>query len=565
VFRTFSRLFLPNPLDWMLKKTRKKGGKKILLGWNRGLGDIALGLYAIVERIYEIIPDAEVTFITRENLREGFSMLPRVKTLFADWKRGEKVKIDPAIAKQYDLVINEPSPTDWVYWQRGHLTPKLKWNMAFEQLFEKFDLSSEYTYIGVQVVAETQYGLWRNWPLERWEELFARLNSMGKIKILLFGFGNTPVISYPNVIDLRGKTTLSELLSIIKNRCSSLILPDSGIASMTYYLNETFPLHLISLWADPNHGILKQNVPSPNQLLKYTPLIAKDKNLSNLSVDEVLQALFPVKNVGVVLLAGGLGTRLGFNGPKGLFEINGKTLFQLFAEKLPKETPVAIQVSTFNREETVAYFSKNQFFGLDIEFFEQEMVPYLDEEKKPLEILAPNGNGNVFRSLCKAALHEKFSRKGIEFISICYIDNPLAKPLDPVMLEMAGTSDVVVQCVRRESTDLKMGALVEKEGKVEIVEYTELDSRRQYSHAYSGQMMFSLPFFVEMGKVDLPLHWVQKRVDGRLLWKGEQFIFDVLPFAKEAKVLQVPRKSHYAPIKDRDSVEKVIKQLRELS
>ena len=119
MFRTLARIFLPNKFDWMLKRTARKGGKKILLGWNRGLGDIALGLYAMVQRIRELVPGAEITFITRENLRDGFSMLEGVKTIIApDWKRGSPAKIDESLKKQFDRVVDKPSPTDWVRWQR---------------------------------------------------------------------------------------------------------------------------------------------------------------------------------------------------------------------------------------------------------------------------------------------------------------------------------------------------------------------------------------------------------------------------------------------------------------
>src|SRR5271155_5471958 len=126
MFRTIARYFLPNPLDWMLRRAARKGGSKILLGWNRGLGDIALGLYAIVHRIREIIPNAEISFLIRENLKDGFTMLENVQILIApEWKRGgaysvretlKKIGVDP---KSFDLVIERPSPTDWVRWQRG--------------------------------------------------------------------------------------------------------------------------------------------------------------------------------------------------------------------------------------------------------------------------------------------------------------------------------------------------------------------------------------------------------------------------------------------------------------
>ncbi len=156
---------------------------------------------------------------------------------------------------------------------RGNLIPKLKWDPLHDDLWKSFDLPDSYTYICVQPVTETNYGLWRNWPLARWQDLFERLEKIGSVKVLLFGFGAGPDFPYKNVIDLRGKTTLFQLLSIVKNRCKAAILPDSGILSMIYYLDAPFPIQIVSLWADPNHGILKQGVPSPNRKLQHFPLI----------------------------------------------------------------------------------------------------------------------------------------------------------------------------------------------------------------------------------------------------------------------------------------------------
>ena len=296
MFRTIARLFLPNRLDWLCKKARKKGQKRILLAWNRGLGDIALGLYAIVERIRFWIPDAEITFLVRANLIDGFSLFKGVKAIAApNWKRGEPYDVEATLhqmglsSELFDVVIPWPSPTDWVRWQRGKVVPKLTWNREYDLLWEKFGLSSGFTYYGVQAVAETQYGLWRNWPEACWRELFAKLEK--NERVILFGYGTAPLFVNDRVIDLRGKTSLFELLSIIKNCCHSLILPDSGILSMAYYLDEAFPIQVISLWADPNHGILKQNVASPNPMLVHRPLVGKHRDLSTISADEVCSCL----------------------------------------------------------------------------------------------------------------------------------------------------------------------------------------------------------------------------------------------------------------------------------
>lgn len=599
MFRTLARLFLPNPFDWMLKRTAKKGGRRILLGWNRGLGDIALGLYAMVQRIRETIPEAEITFLVRENLQDGFSMLAGVKTIAApNWKRGEKCNVKRALhlagsdPNAFDLIVENPSPTDWVRWQRGKVVPKLKWDPKQEDLWKKFALPPGVC-IGVQVVAETNYGLWRNWPRERWNELFDRLEKMAGVKVLLFGFGEEPQFDHSHVIDLRGKTTLFELLSIIKNRCQFLILPDSGISSMTYYLDESFPIHLISLWADPNHGILKQGVPSPNPQLVHTPLIGKGRDLSAVSVDAVMEQLFPrrplercaraeeiekkeIGNVGAIILAGGQGTRLGISYPKGLFPVQGKALFQWICEKVPRnDLPIAVMTSPLNHQETVAFFERHQFFGLDLHFFQQEMSPLLDERKRciemrPGEILkGPNGNGSIYRSFVQSGLFQRFKEKGVDLVTVMPVDNPLANPFDPTLIAFARDkeADIAIQCIEKREGENSMGVLAERRGKIEVVEYTEMDPQQlgEYRLANTGQLAIRLSFFEKMAAVELPIHWVRKKmqIGGQMLsiWKGEQFIFDAFPYAERVEAICASRETCYAPLKNLENLEAVQKAL----
>ncbi len=553
MFRTFAKKFLPNPFDQKLKRCAKRGGKKILLGWNRGLGDIALGLYAMVERVREYIPDAEITFVTRENLKEGFSMLSGIKTIVdQSWQRGKNVQIDPELKKNYDLVIEKPSPTDWVYWQRGKVIPRLKWDPRHEHLFEKFNLKKRC--VGVQISAETNYGLWRNWPLEKWQSLIDHLEQIGST-VLLFGYGDEPKFENKNVIDLRGKTSLFELLSIVKNCLFALVLPDSGISSMVYYLGASFPIRHVTLWADPNHGILKQNVSSPNPKLTHIPLIAKNQNLASLCVQDVMSALFPVQRCAAIILAGGEGSRLKVNGPKGLYKIAGKTLFQWLLEKVPRNLPIAIMTSPLNHDQIVSYFKENRNFDLDIHFFQQEVSTLLDEKRNPTPFTAPNGNGSVFHSFVRANLHQVFS--GIDCISVCNIENPLTYPFDASLIAALreNEADAVVQCIKKEAQDRFMGAVVEKGERAEIVEYTEQDPNVQYRYGYTGQMVFNFSFFCEMAKKNLPIHWVLKKG----FWKGEKFIFDALVFAERVKLFCASRQTCYAPIKDLEDVGKFLK------
>ncbi|NGX37106.1 MAG: hypothetical protein K1000chlam2_00256 [Chlamydiae bacterium] len=278
----------PNPLESLLKKAQKNNHKKFLLFWNRGLGDIVLGLYAIVHRIREVIPDAEITFLTRPNLHDGFILLGDVNIIVAEnLKRGDKVDIQTLIdPTQFDVILDNPNPTQWVQWQLGKLTPILHWQDKWDALSEKFDLDKQATYVGAHVQTETSYAHCRNWPLASWLTLFEKITASGK-KVLLFGFEQDPIFDIPGVIDLRGKTPLFELLSIIKNHCEALVVPDSGVSSMIYFLKEDFPIKHISLWADPYMGILKQNVASPNPQLKHIPILGKDKDITNITASEV--------------------------------------------------------------------------------------------------------------------------------------------------------------------------------------------------------------------------------------------------------------------------------------
>lgn len=583
MFRTFSRNFLPNPLDRMLKRSLKRGKKRILLAWNRGLGDIPLGLYAVVQRIRTYIPDAEVTFLTRKELRDGFSLLEGVDVLAApEWKRGEKIHVKRALqqlgrgVEEFDLIIEQPSPTDWVCWQLGSLTPRLKWEAVYDALWKRFNLPDGYTYVGVQLVAESAHGPWRNWPTEHWGQLFDRLEQVPNIKVVLFGFGDTPQFSHRNLIDLRGKTSLFELLSLLKNRCSHAVLPDSGILSTLYYLDVQFPIRVVSLWAD-KQGVLKQGVPSPNRELFHAPLFGASRDLSAVQPSEVLDQLFPprplkscamraqkaqgsLEGVGAILLAGGEGSRLGVKGPKGTFQIGGKSLFQWICEKAPQEDfPIAVMTSPLNHDETVRFFSKNDFFNREILFFQQSMRPLLDAKKRELKRWAPDGNGALYRSFVISGLAELFLKRGIDLVMVVPVENPLADPADRTLIahHRSSGAEVTVKCIERREEKSAMGALVEREGKLEITEYLYFDSSFSYTAVYTyvntGMAALALSFLMRMASVQLPLHWVRKRE----FWKAEKFVFDAYPYAKKSTALCYPRQECYAPLKSLKDFERV--------
>ncbi|GAB4409595.1 MAG: hypothetical protein OHK0032_05190 [Thermodesulfovibrionales bacterium] len=290
-----------NELDDLLEKARQDNLKSFLVAWNRGLGDIPLGLYAFVTRVRTFIPDAEITFITRKDLEEAFTLFEGVKVIGVPWwQRGRPIDVkgtieDLNISGRYDMVFEEVNPTKWLKWQIGAVIPRLKWKEEYNSLYKLFEPFKSFKpfnqlfYIGVHVNTETQqfYGNKKDWPMESWNALFDMICKDTGVRVILFGLNKTNTFNHPSMIDLRGETGLLEMLSIIKNCCNILIAPDGGVLSITYYLDVYFPITIISLWGDPNQGILKQAVPSPNPGLVHIPLIGMGNDVSRISVDEV--------------------------------------------------------------------------------------------------------------------------------------------------------------------------------------------------------------------------------------------------------------------------------------
>ncbi|MCF7806742.1 MAG: glycosyltransferase family 9 protein [Simkaniaceae bacterium] len=279
------RRLLPNPFRRLLVRAKRKGQYRFLIVWNRGMGDIALGLYGLVLRIKEYIPNAEITFLTRSDLEEAFRLVEGVKVIIDPaMKRGEVYEPGRLPSRsEFDVVLEKPDPTYWLQDQLGRITPKLKWSRELDPI-----PCGKRHCIGMHVSSETGqfYGYEKNWPIEHWRELIERVTREGGYEVILFGLSPTDDFAMCNVTDLRGKTSLLEMMSLIKNRCSHLIAPDSGVLSLIYYIDESFPLKLISLWSDPRQGILKAQVASPNPQLEHIPLIRE--KLADLSVSEVL-------------------------------------------------------------------------------------------------------------------------------------------------------------------------------------------------------------------------------------------------------------------------------------
>jgi len=285
--------FLPNPLDKRLKQAKKRGETSFLIVWNRGLGDIPLGLYALCHRIRQFVPAASITFLTRLDLKEGLQLLSGVQVLAVSClKRKKRFEIDEALrevgqkSEEFEVILDKLDPTRTLSWQLGTLVPKLSWDPRENKQALRFGIG-EKDCIGVHFQTETSmyYGYEKNWPRKNWNELFRRLVDK---KFILFGLESSEEMRLPNVIDLRGKTSLFEMLAIVQQHCQTVIAPDSGVLNILFYLDVAFQIKVISLWADPRQGIMRQNVSSPNPLLTHIPLIGKEERVERISVDEVV-------------------------------------------------------------------------------------------------------------------------------------------------------------------------------------------------------------------------------------------------------------------------------------
>jgi ADP-heptose:LPS heptosyltransferase len=285
-----------NPLDKLAKGWKKENKKKILLVWNRGLGDIPLWLYGMFKQIKVVFQEAEFFVLTRQDLEEGFSLLQDIKILVSSSiKRGASININQELVALgysvsfFDVVLEKIKPKPWLKWQRGLLVPKLCFPDDAKDVAKKFGLT-EKKYLGVHLCTETEgfYKDDKNWPLANFLQIFQKISR--DQPVLVFGHkkhGELP----PDILDLRGKTTLIEMLTIIKNYCRGLLAPDSGVLCMVYYLDCDFPLTIVSLWGNPNVGVLKQGVRSPNKYLKHKPLRGKHRDIKTLTVDKVLKTL----------------------------------------------------------------------------------------------------------------------------------------------------------------------------------------------------------------------------------------------------------------------------------
>jgi UDP-N-acetylglucosamine/UDP-N-acetylgalactosamine diphosphorylase len=312
--------------------------------------------------------------------------------------------------------------------------------------------------------------------------------------------------------------------------------------------------------------------------------------------------------VAAFTVAGGQGTRLGFDGPKGCFPagpVTGRTLFRFFAEGLlaaarryGRTAPWYIMTSPQNHEATVEYFRRNSYLGLDaggVMFFPQGVLPSLDMATGRV-LLAdrgevatnPDGHGGSIRALHASGALEDMRRRGVQHISYFQVDNPIVRVLDPVFLGLhAGAPDssgeMSSKMVPKAYPEEKLGVLCASGGRVRVIEYSDLPMERQRERLADGSLRFvsgsiavhvmSVEFVTRLAtdpSFALPYHRAEKKVPyvdpetGRHVnpaapnaVKLERFVFDALPLCRASVVLETDRVEEFAPIKNATGVDSV--------
>jgi UDP-N-acetylglucosamine/UDP-N-acetylgalactosamine diphosphorylase len=343
---------------------------------------------------------------------------------------------------------------------------------------------------------------------------------------------------------------------------------------------------------EPANALTAQDpVPAP-----YVPL---GRSASAASVKEIGDDLIRRGKTAVLTVAGGQGSRLGFDGPKGMFPISPirkKTLFALHAEKLlaarrwyGAPIPWLVLTSPSNRGQTEEYFRTENWFGLgrdSVLFFSQGMFPTLSPDGRFLIapdgglFFNPNGHGGVISAIRDSGVLQEMRDRGVEELFYFQVDNPLVRSPDPLFLgfHRSEGSQISSKVVEKAYAEEKLGTIAVADGAPCVIEYSDLDEKLMFAKGPDGKLRFSQGSiaihvlnvdFLGGAALSLPLHVARKRVKAlkptpqgteigeEEAVKMEMFIFDAIPLAAKAIFFETERAEEFAPLKNREGMDSV--------
>lgn len=351
----------------------------------------------------------------------------------------------------------------------------------------------------------------------------------------------------------------------------------------------------------PETAVLGDISPAP-----YLPVQPRNREQELLYKKAVARGAELLKEgtIAVLTVAGGQGTRLGFDGPKGTFPITpvkGKTLFQYFAESIIRAGkkygfPLQwyIMTSTDNDIPTRDFFRKNNYFNLEpnhVHFFSQGTMPAIGMDGRVLLsspdslALAPDGHGGTLLALRNSGALDEMKARGIKSISYFQVDNPLVSAVDPLFIGMHDMEESEMSCRMLIKTGPyeKLGNFCIVDGRLQIIEYSDMPQELAEKREKDGSLFFKAGSpaihvisrsFIERltknGKFCLPWHRAEKKVpfidaNGNLVKpqkpnavKLEMFIFDAIPMAGRTMILEAKREDEFSPVKNPEGVDSIV-------
>lgn len=363
---------------------------------------------------------------------------------------------------------------------------------------------------------------------------------------------------------------------------------------------ESLDLSLLAL-AKEGEGESRRGKLEPMGALTKEEIMAKRDRYEKKGLEAVRAC-----KVGAVLLAGGQGTRLGLDKPKGMLNVGihkDRYLFEQLISNLMEVVraadawvPLFIMTSEKNNEDTTAFFRQNDYFGYNkeyVSFFVQEMAPSVSYdgriymEGKGKLSTSPNGNGGWFSSMVKAGLLDKIHEMGVEWLNVFSVDNVLQKIADPVFV--GATLDAGCVCgskvVAKADPNEKVGVLCLEDGRPSIVEYYEMteemirlrgeDGRLLYNYGVILNYLFEVDTLTKIMKENMPIHIVEKKIPyinekAELIkpeepngYKFETLVLDMIHMMDNCLSFEVERRKEFAPIKNRTGVDS-LESAREL-